>query len=478
MPKQPNQPADGSEEGAEATRQLPLKVPPADSVQTIVDRRPAPAPPTETQGESRPFSLSPDSEIDDERFRDFVDHTLQPEGERMMSFGEFARGGMGAIERIVDRVLQRQAAAKVMRADYRSDERLARDFVREAQITGQLDHPNIVPIYDLGTTADGRLCFTMKLVEGYTLSNLIERLPAGAIERGQLLDLIDVVLRVCDALAFAHNRGVVHCDVKPGNVMVADFGQVYLMDWGIAQLIDVDADAGVRLVTCTVAPGDKERLLGTPSFMAPEQAFGQAVDHRTDVFAVGTLLYAILCRRPPFASRDSSAALRAARRCDFSRPIDVAEGVSPELNRIVVKAMDLHPGRRYGSVIELKQDLVRFTRGGGDFPRVEHAAGTTIVREGEVGDAAYIIERGRCEVFKSFDGQQTKVREMGPGEVFGETAIFAASPRTATVIAAEDCVLLEVTREVLEHELGAMKPWMSAFIRTLARRFREREASG
>jgi serine/threonine-protein kinase len=227
-----------------------------------------------------------------------------------------------------------------------------------------------------------------------------------------------------------------------------------------------------------VAPGERERVLGTPSFMSPEQAFGQSVDVRTDVFAVGALLYTVLCRRPPFAARDSALSLRAARRCDFRKPIEVAEGLSVELNRIVVKAMDLHPGRRYQSIPELQRDLVRFVRGGSDFPRVEFAAGSTVMREGEVGDAAYIIERGRCEVFKEIDGQRTKVREMGPGEVFGETAIFAASPRTATVVAVEWTVLLEITRDVLEQELGSMKPWMSAFIRTLAKRFRERETKG
>jgi serine/threonine-protein kinase len=210
--------------------------------------------------------------------------------------------------------------------------------------------------------------------------------------------------------------------------------------------------------------------------MSPEQAFGQRVDRRTDVFAVGALLYTVLCRRPPYSARDSSVALRAARRCDFPRPIEAAEGVPQELNRIVLKAMDLHPGRRYPSIVELQRDLLRFVRGGGDFPRVEFGKAEYIVREGEVGHAAFIIEKGRCQVLKDVDGRPVRLREMGPGEVFGETAILAASPRTASVVALEHTVLLSVTRDVLEHELGAMKPWMSAFIRTLAERFRERES--
>jgi serine/threonine-protein kinase len=474
-------PPTGTGSGAAASAPLPSQPPqsqvqPTDDVETVVDRPPFPDEPTVTHERSRPFTIGSRIEVDDDGYQSFVDQALHPEGDRMLSFGEFARGGMGVIERIVDRVLQRQAAAKVMRYDCRCDEGTARAFVREAQITGQLDHPNIVPIYDLGSTVDGRLCFTMKLVEGVTLSRRIEQLPRGPIERSTLLDFIDVLLRVCDALAFAHSRGVVHCDLKPGNVMVADYGQVYLMDWGIAQLLAEPSSPDGRQVACSVDVGERERVLGTPSYMSPEQAFGQRVDRRTDVFAVGALLYTILCRRPPYSARDSSVALRAARRCDFVSPDEAAPGVPRELNRIVLKAMDLHPGRRYPTIVDLQQDLLRFMRGGGDFPRVEFAKGELIVREGEVGDAAFIIEKGRCRVFKEVDGKEVHLREMGPGEVFGETAILAASPRTASVVALERTVLLAVTRDVLEQELGAMKPWMSAFIRTLAERFRERES--
>jgi serine/threonine-protein kinase len=260
--------------------------------------------------------------------------------------------------------------------------------------------------------------------------------------------------------------------VKAANVMVGSFGQVYLMDWGIAELVD-DASAPIgERVTCSVELSHEPTIRGTPSCMAPEQALGQPVDQRTDVFSVGALLYHLLCRKLPYGVGSAQAATVRATGAEFARPSAVARGVPPELERIVLKAMEREREDRYPSILDLQHDLVRFARGGGDFRRVELPAGKLVVQEGEVGHAAYIIEKGRCEVIK--DG--TRVREMGPGAVFGETAILSPGPRTATVRTLERTVLVEVTGDVLEQEVAAMKPWMSAFILTLAHRFRQRES--
>lgn len=463
--------AGGARLGADPTSPVPLAKPAAARHTPLGTFGPG----TVLPGQTRPFPVTHEVVIEDAELQQFIDRALRPDEGRIISYGEFARGGMGIIERLDDRVLLRQTAVKVLRDEYRLDEPAMRDFVREAQITGQLEHPNIIPIYELGSTPDGRLCLVMRLIEGRTLGELIEALPPGPIERGRLLDLVDVLLRVCDALAFAHSRGVAHCDVKPGNVMVADFGQVYLMDWGIAQLVGIEDDTGARPVSCSVDAEIRNPVRGTPSCMAPEQAEGEEVSPRTDVFAVGALIYCVLCRRTPYAWNDAEKALEQACECRFRVPSDVVE-THPELSRIMLRAMELNPRDRYPSIVELQRDIVRFVRGDWDFPHMEISAGEPVVREGEVGDAAYIIERGRCDVIKLIDGKPVKLREMGPGEVFGETAILAASPRTASVIATEDTALLRVTREVLEAEVGAMKPWMSTFIRTLAERFRDRES--
>jgi serine/threonine-protein kinase len=265
--------------------------------------------------------------------------------------------------------------------------------------------------------------------------------------------------------------------------MVGKFGQVYLMDWGVARTLPAPGGEGIeRRVEDSLQPASAElpsAITGTPSHMSPEQALG-AIDQlteRSDVFLVGALLYHVVTRRPPYVGETVMAALVMA--ATGQRPaIDALPGgdqVPRELRRIIDRAMALEPEDRYPSIEALEEALVRFIRGVVDFPRVEVAAGEVIIREGDVGDAAYRIASGACRVTVG-EGEAAQIlREMGPGECFGETAILSPGPRTATVTAVVDTVLEVVTREELEAELSAMRPWMAAFIRTLADRFRERE---
>jgi serine/threonine-protein kinase len=413
-----------------------------------------------------------------------------PAAQRLRHGPELARGGMGAIEQAHDRSLLRHVARKVLHRELVGEGAAVRSFVREAQITGQLDHPNIVPVHELGLGDDGRPYFTMKLVEGQTFGELIHELPPGPPPHERLVELLEVVDRVADALAFAHSRGVVHRDVKPQNVMVGAFGQIYLMDWGVAALatateVPAHAEAATleRGHMVASSAGDELRgaTVGTPAFMSPEQARGEPVDARADVFALGGLVYAMLCRQPPRRAATAFAALELARQgTPTPAPLELlGSGAVPvELDRIVRRAMHPDPAQRYDSALAFQRDLRRFLRGGGEFPRVVVPAGAWIVRQGEPGSAAYIIVRGTCEVLREVEGQLQVVRTMGAGQVFGETAILAATTRTASVRARDEVVLYEVNAEVLDREVDAMKPWMGAFIRTLAQRFREREAAG
>jgi len=155
-------------------------------------------------------------------------------GERLPRVARLARGGMGTIDLVKDLALKRRLAKKRVLRRLREDVEVLRALVREAQITGQLDHPSIVPVHELGIDASGDLYFTMKVVEGVTLSDH-RRTVVDTREHDWLFELLEIVIKICDALAFAHNRNIVHLDVKPSNVMVGEFGQVYLMDWGIAR---------------------------------------------------------------------------------------------------------------------------------------------------------------------------------------------------------------------------------------------------
>ena len=210
--------------------------------------------------------------------------------------------------------------------------------------------------------------------------------------------------------------------------------------------------------------------------MAPEQARGDAIDERVDIFAVGALLYFALSLRPPFQAASAIDSLALAVRGCPTPLQEVASGsVPPELCRIVNKAMAPDPAQRYSSVAELRADLTRFMRGGEGFPQRRVAAGEHILREGEPGDAAYVLLSGRALVYKTLRGKRKILREVAPGEVFGEMAILTPSARTASVEAIEECLLTVVSRDIFEREVDAMKPWMGAFARTLAARFRELE---
>ncbi|MBM3982856.1 MAG: hypothetical protein FJ304_21815 [Planctomycetes bacterium] len=212
--------------------------------------------------------------------------------------GEIARGGMGVVYRARDTAFDREVAVKVMLP--RMD---AAEFVREARITGRLPHPGIPPVHALGTLPDGRPFLAMKLIKGDTLDKLLRARTDPAADRPQLLAAFE---QMCQAVGYAHAQGIVHRDLKPSNVMVGAFGEVQVMDWGLAKVVgaaDAEAtvpDAGGSFsedVAATVAG----QVKGTPAYMAPEQARGEAVDQRADVFALGGILAAILTGKPPFA---------------------------------------------------------------------------------------------------------------------------------------------------------------------------------
>ncbi len=221
---------------------------------------------------------------------------------------------------------------KVLLDSHRDKPDLVRRFVEEAQIGGQLQHPGIVPIYELGAFADRRPFFAMKLVKGRTLSSLLAERPDPARDLPRFLAVFE---SVCQTMAYAHARGVIHRDLKPSNVMVGSFGEVQVMDWGLAKVLPRggaadDAHAGMTRPSETViataqSATDSDRsqagsVLGTPSYMAPEQARGEVdrLDERCDVFALGSILCELLTGHPAFTGRSSGEVQRKAARGEVS----------------------------------------------------------------------------------------------------------------------------------------------------------------
>lgn len=396
------------------------------------------------------------------------------DGERAL-----AEGGMGVITVAKDRSIGREVAIKTLHRHLSAEAPVRKLFLREAQVMGLLEHPHIVPVYDVGEREDGRVCLLMKLIDGRTLSSMIRTLPKGPLDTGTLYVLLEVLTKVCDALSYAHDRGVLHLDVKAANVMVGDYGQVYLTDWGIARMEAPPKTDGAPEGRVSIPPPASEAgvVIGTLAYLSPEQARGEraTLDARADVFLVGAMLYEVLARRPPYPTKDPNEAVALALSATFPTPTSVAGAASvpAELERIVLRAMAKDPTERYPTMRALRDDVVRFLRGGAEFPRQSVKAGEVIVAEGDSGDAAYIVAEGECEVHKRIAGGTSVVKVLGPGDVFGEMAILTAGPRTASVIAKTDATMLVLTAQALEDELAALKPWMATLLRTLARRFRD-----
>jgi serine/threonine protein kinase len=390
------------------------------------------------------------------------------DSERFVPRGVLGRGGSSVVIRALDRDIQREVAIKILAPELAEGTPEISRFGEEARIMGQLEHPNIVPVYEFGVDRRGQRFLCMRLIEGRTLEEALYRLGDSRLEPVRLAELLQVFVKTCDAASFAHSRGIIHRDLKPTNVMISDFGQVYVLDWGIA-----------RLVRSPVTLADLDppgAFIGTACYMAPEQIKGlhEELDERTDVFALGGSLYQILTGQPPLTPEIVRAIWMRRPPPQITPPERLApEGrVPPELSRIALRALSFDPASRHPSVLELKREVETFQRGSWDLPRSSLPADTVILTEGEPGRAAYVILKGQCSAYRVVGDTEVQLRVMGPGDVFGETAIISDKPRSASVKALTDVVLLVVTRELLSSSLG-LNSWMGAFVKALADRFHE-----
>jgi len=313
-------------------------------------------------------------------------------GHRVEDF--IARGGMGAVYRARQEVLEREVAVKVMTGQADSAE-VAERFRREALVLGRLEHPNIVPIYDLGHDEDGHLFYSMKLVKGRTLQTLLNDLrkeQPEALRDSSLKRLLDVFRKICDAISFAHSRGVLHRDLKPDNIMVGEFGEVLVMDWGLAKLLGSNDEPKT---TPSFDSKDSSfsgtlsgAVMGTPQYMSPEQALGQneSLDVRSDVYALGGILYAILTLRPPVEGKTAEEVLKKVGSGQITAPSQLhtstkAKGDVPEasaikplphlaggrvpaaLSSVAMKALAKERAQRYPDARSLGEDIEKWQSG-------------------------------------------------------------------------------------------------------------------
>jgi serine/threonine-protein kinase len=287
-----------------------------------------------------------------------------------------AKGGLGEVSVALDEELKREVALKEIQGRYADHPESRARFVMEAEVTGQLEHPGVVPVYGLGYYADGRPYYAMRFIRGESLKGAIERLHGAAgpgRSRGdwelELRRLLRRFLDVCNAMAYAHSRGVLHRDLKPHNIMLGRYGETLVVDWGLAKVVG-PAEAVAEATEPALHPsgtGDSGRTVagtavGTPPYMAPEQAAGRLdlLGPASDVYSLGATLYHLLSGRPPFTDPEVADVLAKVQRADFPRPRAVRPEVPVPLEAVCLKAMALRPEDRYGSVAGLTQDLERW----------------------------------------------------------------------------------------------------------------------
>jgi serine/threonine-protein kinase len=267
-------------------------------------------------------------------------------------------GGMGKVVLARDARIGREVAVKVLHADRELDPEDRARFLREAQVQGQLEHPSIVPVYDIERRPDGSTFFTMRRVLGRTLAAILDDLRKGvpaAKARYTQRELLNAFATVCLAVDYAHTRGVVHRDLKPANIMLGDFGEVYVLDWGLARLVDEAGATAEEPQARLSLPGT---FLGTPLYMAPEQMADPAVGPTADVYSLGLLLFEVLTlerARDPnavFAPVDARPSVRTPYR-----------DVAPELETICVKAVEPDPADRYPSARAMQEGINRYLEG-------------------------------------------------------------------------------------------------------------------
>ena len=393
-----------------------------------------------------------------------------PQPQHLLVSKALAQGGMGHVHPATDRNLLRHVALKRLDPRFASEPFYRDGFIAEAQMTGQLEHPNIVPVHELALDQNGIPYFTMKLVQGVSFERWLHERKPGSVER--IEDGIEILLKVCDALAYAHHRGVVHRDLKPANIMVGDFGQVYLMDWGLAKLSRTQPQSGARSMMNAKGP------VGTPHYMAPEQARGNPaeMDDRSDVFGLGALLFEVLSGQCPYGNAGGDEILA---RASSGKVVSIDKacepyGVSKRIRAIAEKATNPDPAKRYQTVTEMQAEMRAFLHGGLHLPRKSFAPGEIIFREGDKGDAAYMIVAGRCRAYRTVDGREETLAMMEPGEAFGEMALILFEPRAASVVAVDHVTVLVLDQNTMNEGLG-LSGWTGALVRALAQRFADLE---
>jgi serine/threonine-protein kinase len=289
---------------------------------------------------------------------------------------QLAQGGLGQVFLARDAIFGREVALKQIQQRLGEDLRMQDRFLVEARITGSLEHPGIVGVYAIGRDPSGRPFYVMRLIRGESLQTAIRQFHDGVEARRPtghstlaLRKLLNRLIDVCNAVAFAHSRGILHRDIKPANIMIGKYGETLVVDWGLAKRLYKSGTGGDEFQNSGPLSQDEAAeltasgaVVGTPAYMSPEQAHGRQdlMEPTSDVYSLGATLYEILTGRPPIRAKDVGQVIDAVRKGEFPPPRGVQPSVDPALEAICLKAMAHDPEDRYATARALADDLERW----------------------------------------------------------------------------------------------------------------------
>ncbi|MCA9229924.1 MAG: serine/threonine protein kinase [Planctomycetales bacterium] len=304
-----------------------------------------------------------DAKVTDKQLSKYFSNSFN----RYTNFAPLAKGGAALLQSCFDNNLGRNVVMKILHPHLANNEYMRARFLREARVTAQLQHPCTVPVYEIGHDLEGRLYFTMKKVEGETIRDILEKQISGdkeAIRTYNLDRMLGLLIQVCNALAYAHVHGVVHRDVKPENILIGSFGEVILLDWGVAKVWAADEESSQQGIIEHEELTDMGQRPGTPLYMAPEQVRGggDAIDGRTDIYSIGVVLYEILTLKEPLRGEQVSETFDMIVK---ETPIPPQERtpnrhIPPKLAAIALKSLEKDPSDRYQTMPELIDALRDF----------------------------------------------------------------------------------------------------------------------
>lgn len=389
-------------------------------------------------------------------------------------------GGFGTVVASFDGYLNRATALKQLHSHFRDDVQQLRAIMNEVRLISYLAHPGVVSVYDAFVDPDGNFNYTMELLNGENLEDLLFRLE----DEGKRLPLplaIKIFTKLIETLAFVHDKGVIHLDIKPSNIMLGEYGEVQILDWGSAHLYAPERYEeylhryGKDAKAEDMIHDRSDRIEGTIPFMSPEQTEQPRTQltPASDIFTTGVVMYQALSGRFPFSYENLERFLHDLHQVEPPLLNELRGDIPIRLSQICAKMMSKSIEDRYSTFQEVLQDLEDFSNSGQMFRQTVYQPGEVLIRQGEMGDHAFQVIDGQVEISVKVDGKEKVLATRGSGAIIGELAVFTKEPRSATVTARETTTIKVLNEAMIMEELEKLNPWVGHMVYQLSQRFIE-----